>query len=267
LTTVLGGHTFPIQWAKGFSRRFVTAVERHAMLHTDRLIALTNAQKNLLVAEGICGEDKIEIIPNAVDAGAVPGPERKRKARQELAVPPDCPVVGMAGRAVHQKNPIFFVHTAYRVLSRVQDARFVWIGDGPLHAEMERAAEALGFADRLLVTGTREDVRELYAAFDIFLMTSRYEGLPYAALEAMAAQVPVVSVNLPGMDELVEDGVNGSLAPPDADALAAEVVELLENDSLRETLGCNARESVRRKHSIQDFIAKIEAVYLDLSKR
>jgi len=131
---------------------------------------------------------------------------------------------------------------------------------------MENAAEALGFADRLLVTGTREDVRELYAAFDVLLMTSRYEGLPYAALEAMAAQVPVVSVNLPGMDELVENGVNGSLAPPDADALATQVVELLENEPLRETLGRNAREHVRRKHNIKDFIAKIEALYLDLTK-
>lgn len=256
------GHTFPIQWAQGLKNSFYAALERRAARWTDRIIALSDSQKRLLLDERICPAEKIIVLPNGVNVKAVAGPDRRHGARERLGLPPDAPTVGMVGRIVEQKDPTLFVRTARIIRQALPDARFVWIGDGPLREKMEADARDAGLLGRNLVTtGHREDARELYAAFDVFLMTTAWEGMPYAVLEAMAASLPVVAVNVPGMNEIVEDGATGRLAQADASALAAEVLGLLANPDVRNAYGEAGRRRVADNYSVKGFIEQLEKLY------
>ena len=256
------GHTFPLQWACGAKQTFYAGLERRAARWTDRMIALTNAQKEQLLAANICPAEKIVVLPNAAEIAEVPGPDGRGQARESLGLPPDAPSAVMVGRIVEQKNPLLFVRVAQAIHRRNPEARLVWIGDGPLRRRMENAARNAGLlGGALIVAGHREDARRLYAAFDVFLMTTRWEGMPYAALEAMAAGLPIVAVNVPGMDDIVGDGTTGRLTEPDENALAAEVLRLFDDPGLRKAYGVAGRRRIEERHSVRDFIAGLEELY------
>ena len=261
------GHTFPIQWATGLEGRFYRALEQRAASWTDRIIALTQAQKRMLIERKVCEPGKITVLPNAVELPPLPSIQQRLEARGKLGLPPDAPVAAMVGRIVEQKHPLLFAQTAAAAMRRRPELHFVWLGDGPLRHAMEREAQRLGVPpSHLLVTGQRSDVPGLLAAFDILLMTTRFEGMPYAALEAMAAALPVVAVDVPGMAELVQHGVTGCLAPPDAEKLAAEVLALADNPARRQACGEAARDLVNQRFLLKDFINNLQDLYLSGSE-
>lgn len=256
------GHTFPLQWARGAKQTFYAGLERRAARWTDRIVALTNAQKEQLLAARICPAEKIVVLPNAAEIAQVPGPDERGEARESLGLPPNAPSAVMVGRIVEQKDPLLFVRVARAIHERNPEARLVWIGDGPLRSKMENAARDAGLLGRaLIVAGHREDARRLYAAFDVFLMTTRWEGMPYAALEAMTAGLPIVAVNVPGMDEIVDDGTTGRLTEPDENALADEVLKLFDDPDLRKAYGVAAKRRIEERHSVRDFIVGLEELY------
>jgi len=262
------GHTFPLQWARGAKQLFYAGLERRSARWADRIIALSDAQKQQLLSARISPEEKITVLPNAAEVPAPCGSAPRDEARRKLGLPPDAPCAGMAGRIVHQKDPLLFVRAAAVIAERRPDARLVWIGDGPLRRKMEAAANNAGILGKnLIVAGHRQDVRELYAAFDVFLMTTRWEGMPYAVLDAMAAGLPVVAVNVPGMNEIVDDGVTGWLTGPDEQALAGEVLGLFDNADRRRAYGEAAMVRVRERHSVSNFIARLEEFYATDSQR
>lgn len=138
-----------------------------------------------------------------------------------------------------------FLEAAAQIGKAVPAVRFVMAGDGSLRPQLEALAEKLGIASRVRMLGWRRDVPELLGAFDVFLLTSLWEGLPRSLVEAFLSGVPVVASHVDGVGELVEDGKNGFLAPPgDVDSLASSVVRLLTNESLRQTMANQARASV-----------------------
>jgi glycosyltransferase involved in cell wall biosynthesis len=113
------------------------------------------------------------------------------------------------------------------------DARFVVVGDGPMRGEVERAVAERGLGDRIIFTGPRHDVDRLLAAFDVFVSSSRWEGLPRVVLEAMAARVPVVATDVGGIQDVIDDPATGRLvAAEDAEALAGAVVALVSDQSV-----------------------------------
>ena len=110
--------------------------------------------------------------------------------------------------------------------------------------------------------GHREDARDLYTAFDVLAMSSLYEGLPYAILEAIDASCPVVTFDLPGFEELVINGQTGLTAMPgNADQLAEKIQLLLDDGELRSELAKSARQHVEKNFSADQFIEQLEALY------
>jgi len=132
----------------------------------------------------------VTAIPNGVPIPpALPASERAR-LRGELGLDPEALAILAVGRMTPQKRPFLFLEIAVRVLARVPEAKFFWIGDGPLAAEWDARATESGIAPRARRLGWREDVASLLASGDLLLHTAEYEGMPLAILEAMAAGLP-----------------------------------------------------------------------------
>ena len=147
------------------------------------------------------------------------------------------------GRLTEQKA----LTVALAALARVPAARLVLVGDGPERARLEDAAHAEGVADRVQFLGSlSRDVALRYAAgARASLLSSAWENLPHSAVEALAMGTPVVSTSVGGVPEVVRDGENGLLVPPnDPASLAVAMTRLLEDDELRERLAAAARPSV-----------------------
>jgi glycosyltransferase involved in cell wall biosynthesis len=190
--------------------------------------------------------------------------QERSEARRALGVPEDAVVVGTVAQMRAQKAPGDFVQVARRVADQRPDAWFVWVGDGPLRAELEAAILAAGLKERFVLTGSRDDVRELCAAFDVFLLTSLWEGLPRTVVEASVTGVPVVATAVPGTAEAIRHGETGLLAAPgDISGLADCVLSMLTDAGLRERVRNNAAR-LREEFSVDKAVCDLEQIYTDL---
>ena len=134
------------------------------------------------------------------------------------------------GRLVNQKNHDLFLRAAAAVSREVPEARFMIVGDGPLRVALERQAGQLGIQERVVFTGERGDTETILRTASLFWLTSRWEGMPNVVLEAMASGVPVVATDVGGTRELVTDGVDGFVVPPnDVDAFVRHTHRLLRD--------------------------------------
>ena len=235
---------------------FVLA-ERATCALADQVICLTHG--DLSAAKGAGIEMRhATVIPNGIDLARfnVDGD------RRALGIPEGAPVIGMVARLVPQKDPTTFLHAARLVADALPEARFLLIGDGPLRPAVEATVQKLALEGRCLVLGTRQDVPQLLAAMDVLWLTSRWEGLPFAALEAMAASRPVVASRLPGINEVVEDGLTGVLVPPgDAPEFARATIALLSDAPRRAAMGTRALRRVAEHFSIERMVNSTVRVY------
>jgi glycosyltransferase involved in cell wall biosynthesis len=163
-----------------------------------------------------------------------------------------------------QKAPLDFVKAVARVAEQRPDVHFVVVGDGPLRTEVEARIVAAGLADRIHLTGLRRDVPDLLHSFDVFALTSLWEGLPRVLPQAMAAGLAVVATAVDGNAEAVEDGVSGLLTPPgDPQALAVALLRLLDNPVLAAEMGAAGRERSAEfgaRKMVDDIAALYEAL-------
>jgi glycosyltransferase involved in cell wall biosynthesis len=181
---------------------------------------------------------RLSVIPNAVHT---PSPGCGRAVRTELGIPLDARCVGSVARLVEQKRLDRLLDAVARLPA---DVHCILAGDGPLRGALERQAAALGMADRVHFLGHRADVADVLGALDVFAMTSDREGMSNAMLEALAAEVPVVSTRVSGTDEALRP-VRGGIAPGvvvgfDADAVADGIRGVLEDDCRRHAMGAAA---------------------------
>ncbi|MFH1681748.1 MAG: glycosyltransferase [Candidatus Eisenbacteria bacterium] len=170
--------------------------------------------------------------------------------RRELDLPDQGRMILSVGRLVTEKGYPYLLEAIPTVLTRVPEAALAIAGDGPLRAPLEERASRLGIAGAVRFLGRRSDVRRLLQASDAYVQPSLREGLPLSLLEAMAAGIPVVATAAGGMKEVVRGEQNGLLVPPaDPRSLAAALIRILEEKSLRSKLSRSARHHVRRYYS------------------
>jgi glycosyltransferase involved in cell wall biosynthesis len=159
-----------------------------------------------------------------------------------------------------QKGLSDLVTAAHEVLASHPDTRFLIAGEGPDRAKLERRIAKNGLRERVLLLGNREDVPALMAAADLFVLPSRFEGLPSAIIEAMAAGRAVVATETAGTPELVEHGVTGWLVPPACpQALARTILDARSGD--REKLGRAGRRKAEETFSVEAMTRGFEETY------
>ena len=190
------------------------------------------------------------------------GVERVRKLRAELGIGEDELVVGMVGRMVREKGYEELFAAAREVRARVPAARFMAIGDSdPDKADSMTADQIERAGDGFVFTGWREDIADLMALMDVFVLPSWREGMPRSAIEAAACGLPLVITDIRGCREVVRDGVEGYLVPVrDPARLADAIVRLLKDPTLRREMGDAARARAEERFDERRVAATVVGV-------
>jgi glycosyltransferase involved in cell wall biosynthesis len=188
--------------------------------------------------------------------------------RARLGIAPDAPVMGTVAVFRAQKRLVEWLRVARSVAEALPAARFLLVGAGPLQAEVDAAIAEFGLQDRVVLPGLQDDVRPWLAAMDVYVMSSEFEGLPVAMLEAMACELPAVCTLVGGIGEVVREGQEGHLVPKDAPgALVAPIVALLSDPARRRRVGEAARLRVADAFGMRRMMGELESIYEQAAAR
>ena len=238
--------------------RLRLALDKWANRLSTHICAVSASIVEFLVKHENVPPAKISLVHNAIDLRRfTPAPERRAALRSEWQLPPDAQIVAGVGRLNHQKNFALFLEIAAEIARTHPQVVFAIAGTGP----EERALREKGGAN-VRFLGFIEDTARLYDAVDFLLMPSRFEGLPMAMLEAMAMRVPVVASRLDGIEEVIEDGMDGMLATPSSkDEFAAHLRALLDEPKRAALLAERAFQKVTAQFSAERMAREVEALY------
>lgn len=204
------------------------------------------------------------VTGNGLDTTAASGGSGNA-LRRELGVAEDEILVGAVGNVRPSKNYTMLLDAARTVLTYGPRVRFVVVGDASndLAVDLRAPATALELGERMSFVGFRGDLANVFAALDLFVLSSGAEGFSLATVQAMAARVPVIATRCGGPERIVEDGVTGLLVPNgDAAALAREILRLAFDREVRKRLAVAARASMAERYSLDDMLDRYEALYL-----
>lgn len=209
------------------------------------------------------GADRVTVVRNAIDTArfaAVPRGSAEA-ARTGITGGGDTLLALTLARLDGQKGLDHLLAAA----AEVEGVMFAIAGDGPERARLEAEARARGVAGHVRFLGHRDDIPDLLAACDMFVLPSLYEGLPVSVLEAMAAAKPVVATRISGTNEAVVEGETGLLVPPaDPGGLAAGIRKLAGDAGLRAALGAAGMERVRDHFSAGAMVERVMGLYEEI---
>ena len=249
------------------------------LLTLDKLVANSFLiQKMTSVSEGtrqFCIQqqgihaDKIQTIHNGIEPSVYQQPFTQREQpaalRRKLGLAPDAVVMTTIARLHPQKGHSFLIEAIPQIVKCIPNVRFLFIGEGALRAELERHAARVEATDLIRFAGVRQDIPQLLAISDLFVLPSLWEGLPNVVLEAMAAGVPVVATDVDGSAELIIDGKTGMLVPSkQPDALATTIIQLWQDEPRRKHITAAAAQQVEQSFSSQRNVTAYETLYQTL---
>jgi glycosyltransferase involved in cell wall biosynthesis len=237
-------------------------MERALAARTYRIVACCDVVARYYQHQVGVPRSKIAVLYNAVRFGRRPLPTDAETARFALRLPPDALVIGTLGRLTEQKGHRALLQAVASLIRNVPNVVLLLAGAGPLRAELEADAARLDAADHVRFLGMRRDRATLYAAMDIFVLSSRWEGLSLALVEAMGAGRAIVATEVGGNPEVVRHRQTGLLVPPvDAGALSDALLTLATDRQLRASLGDAAAADARMRFSIERHVTELAALY------
>ena len=262
VSSVHGTHPF-------YRREPGRSIARLAGHLASRTIAISRYAGDFVCEVGIAPPERVRVIHYGVDPTSwLESKDDRAERRRTLSLDPDDIVVGVASRLVPRKGHDVAIRAFAAVAERLPRTRLLVAGDGPLRAEVEEMARRNLPSRQYSILGYVEDIRGFFGACDLVLfpsLPSFGEGFGLAALEAMAAGVPVVASDAGPLPEVVSDGESGLIVAPGDDQAWAQAIFTLANDrSLRLRLGNGARARACREFSVEDMADRTVTVYREV---
>lgn len=241
----------------------VRVLSRWLWRQADAGIAISEAIRRFAIAYEGVSPQKIHTIHYGLDPASVHAPpDARTRLRQELGLPADAPLVGSVCRLIEQKGLDNALDGFAQVAAEFPAAHYAIAGDGPLRGALEAQAARLGVADRVHFLGWRADAPAIFAALDVLLAPSRWEGFGLVFLEAMALGVPVISTRVSAIPEVIADGETGWLVPPDDPAaIAGALRAALADPDERCRRGEAGRARLESQFTVDAMVERTLAVY------
>ena len=250
------------------SRRIEYRIARHSFSRwkysqVDCFLAISGAVRDRLVADGIPGA-RVRVVHEGVDVERIAATPAA-SVHAELFLPTGSPVVGTIGALVAQKAQHTLIDAAALVVRQVPDVRVVILGDGELRGALEDQIRHLHLERHVFLAGFRADAIELLKDFDVFALSSIYEGMCTSLVDAMAAGKPAVATAVGGVPEVLADGETGFLVPPrDPRRMAEPIVRRLKDEGLRRRMGGAGFERARRLFTVDRMVRETADAYQQL---
>jgi len=263
-------HGFGFNPEQRFLTRFAfTSAEKICAPLSDALIFVSKANESEARGLGIGRGVKSRVIRSGIKLSGYPARDfDAAKLRAELKIPDKAEIVLSVGNLKPQKNPLDFAASAKIVCSERPDCVFIFAGDGELRPEVERFVSENGLAGKCLFPGWRRDTDKLLAMAKVFVLSSLWEGLPRALVEALKSGVPCVAYGCDGVSDILKDGENGFLIKPkDTKTLAEKISAILADDGLHAKLAAGAAATGLSEFDIDGMVKAQENLYLELTAK
>lgn len=244
-------------------RWLLAQVERLPALFSTKIICVSEYDRQLALRFTVAPKEKLAVIPNGLEPEPFSSPADKRALRDRLGAGNAVGIVTMVGRLAPPKDfeTLIMAWEGLRALGWQ-----LWlVGDGPLRARLEELVHAKGLHQQIQFLGERHDVPAILKASDIFVLSSRWEGMPLTVIEAMLAGLPVIATRVGGVPELVEEGITGLLVPPwDTRALGNALEQLINSAEMRQRMGELGRQRALQQFTVDRMISPMRALYHEL---
>lgn len=278
----LGGMNFYACGAGMFTRRPVIATYhgvisdwnskspknhfKHSLIRNKAkyIVTVSEFLKKQLMNAWKFDENKMHVIYNGVDFGALNKGISGKSVREEFNIPKNSALIGMVGNIRPSKSYNVLIRAADVIFRKKPNSRLLIVGQGKgkLLEDLKALAKELKVDDKVIFTGFREDVVSILSQLDVFVLSSCTEGLSIATIEAMGMHKPVVVTRSGGPEEIVESGVTGYLVPhSNPEALAEHILKILDNPQQAKEMGERGAEAVKEKFSIEKNIAGYTQLY------
>lgn len=259
------GHVFEGYFGK-VGGALIRGIERGLSRFTDRIVTISERQRfDIVTRYRIAPARKTVVIPLGLDLGpflALNPSSEAAQARASLDLAPDAVVFGFVGRFVPIKDLPTLLHATRIAVERCPSIQLLLVGDGPQRAETVALARQLALEATLRWAGWQHDLRRIYTAMDVCVLSSRNEGTPVAVIEAMASGKPVVATDVGGVADVLQAEVTGLLVRPGRPSeLADAMIRLAQSPELRRALGEQGRRRAAERFGTARLVHEMSTLY------
>lgn len=244
------------------NRKMYVSIEKLAAHFCEKIICISDAEKQSALKKKICESSKLQVIFNGVDIDSYEGEMHGEVKRVDLGIPEDAFVVGMVGRISRQKAPDVFIKAAKLIKKDIHLAHFIIVGNGEMENIVREYAVENGLNDCLHITGWVGNPMSYVELFDVACLLSRWEGFGLVLPEYMMAGKPIVATNVDAIPNIIKDGKNGLLVAVDDEKSVYKAVMKINNSIvLRNKLTKSGLIDVHTKFNTKRVAAEHQKVF------
>jgi len=229
--------------------RFYTRLDKALLNRFDRVVVVSNDLRDK-ISKKAASQDKVIVINNGVDIDKFKFASRDSEIKESMGLREGEPVIVSIGRLTEEKGLIYLIKAFVKIVSEYPRAKLLIVGDGPLRSFLELEIKSLELENNVIFAGIRNDIPEILAMANVFVLPSLEEAMPMALLEAMAAKSPIVATGVGAISNIIKDRYSGLIVEPkDPFALSRSILCLLQNKDMARSFGENSYNSVKNNFS------------------
>ncbi len=242
-------------------------LERFGAMLGGHIVTVAYSTRDELILNKITTPQRATAIHTGIDLVKFGEPLDRTQACKRLNLDPSRLVVGWAARLMPQKGPLDFIRACKKIVEAVPDVQIFMAGEGELADDVQKHIDEYNINDNMIRTGWQSDIPDMLSAFDVYVLSSHWEGLPLSLLEAMAMKRPSVATAVDGSAEVIQHGINGFLVEAGNDTqMADHVIQLLKDAELRKNMGEAARDRVETHFHVDKMVKEWEDLLTDVAE-